>query len=433
MLSSAGPLLLCLPHGWSVAESDGIKQAIAAAQLNHQVPLEGSACMQPLEVEQRARQFSTLVALDVPAGTSFGVDCMVWLTGEKFSGVKMIPPGFHLVTSAVSDAHGGTSPRSGFFLWLGLQEVVVRKFHAVDECFAGEHAVTYEEHRHWEHGVRSLLMDDQLAAYASDKWLMWRHLTNCIDSKFAAKICDGQVRFFAGGHEGGSAQLPLSQIPRFMSSPSIDPRSVTAQCLDPSPVLQHMIQSHGAATALAELQLAFVLFIFCEDLDGLEHWKRLVHLICRSEAFLVGNQEFLFNFMGVFKRQLQNIPSDFFQDVISCENFLRPSLRALVSAIDSSSAPLEPSLVKRYCFRIHFVRACHARAQVQQIQGVSGEEVWAARRLHHQVLLSSKRIAFPSCWLIQACRAREQSDDEQPTVVDWSECAEVLEQEQLDT
>jgi hypothetical protein len=110
-----------------------------------------------------------------------------------------------------------------------------------------------------------------------------------------------------------------------------------------------MIQVNGAARVLAELQLAFVLFIFCEDLDGLEHWKRLVHLICRSEAFLLDNQEFLFNFIQVFKRQLQNIPADFFQDVISCQNFLRPSLRALISAIDSSGTSLHPALLKRFC------------------------------------------------------------------------------------
>jgi A1 cistron-splicing factor AAR2 len=303
--------------------------------------------MQPVEVEQRARQFSTLVALQVPAGTSIGIDCMIWLTGEKFCGVKMIPPGFHLVTSAVSDAHGGTSPRSGFFLWLGLQEVVVRKFEATDECFADARAVTYDEQKHWEHGVRSLMLDDKLAAYASEKWSLWRQLTNCIDSQFASKICDGQVRFFSGGHEG--AQLQLSEIPRFMSSPSSDPVSVTAECLDPSPVLLHMIQVNGAARVLAELQLAFALFIFCEDLDGLEHWKRLVHLLCRSEAFLLANQEFLFNFIQVFKRQLQNIPADFFHDIISCQNFLRPSLRALISAIDSSGTSLDPALLKRFC------------------------------------------------------------------------------------
>ena len=304
--------------------------------------------MQPLELEQRVRQFSSLVALHVPAGTSIGIDCMVWLTGEKFAGVKMIPPGFHLVTSAVCDAHGGTSPRSGFFLWLGLQEVIVRKFEPIDECFADKQAVTYDEQKHWEHGVRSLLLDDKLAAYANDKWLLWRQLTNCIDSKFASLICDGQVRFFAGSHGSGDSTMPLTQVPRFVSSPSVDPQSVTAQCLDPSPVLHQMIESNGAVRLLAELQLAFILFIFCEDLEGLEHWKRLVNLICRSEAFLLAHQEFLYNFIGVFKQQLQNIPADFFQDVISSENFLRPSLAALMAGIDNSSVPLAAAPLKRW-------------------------------------------------------------------------------------
>jgi A1 cistron-splicing factor AAR2 len=272
---------------------------------------------------------------------------MVWLTGEKFSGVKMIPPGFHLVTSAVSGAHGGSSPRSGFFLWLGLQEIIVRKFHAADECFAAKEAVTYEEQKHWEHGVRSMLLDGQLAAYASDKWQLWHRLTCFIGPEFASKLCDGQVRLFAGDHALGSSQLPLSHVPRFVSSPAVDPGSVTAECLDPSPVLQRMAHSCGAHGVLAELQLSFVLFIFCEDFDGLEQWKRLVHLVCHSEAFLIGQQDFLFNFIAVLKQQLQNIPADFFQDIISCQNFLRPSLRALFSAIDTCSASLQPAVRSR--------------------------------------------------------------------------------------
>jgi A1 cistron-splicing factor AAR2 len=390
--------------------------------------------MQPLEVEQRARQFSTLVAVDVPAGTSIGIDCMVWLTGEKFSGVKMIPPGFHLVTSAVSDAHGGTSPRSGFFLWVALQEVIVRKFQSSDECFADERAVTYDEQKHWEHGVRSLLLDDKLAAYANEKWLLWRQLTNCIDSKFASKLCDGQVRFFAGGHEGGSSQLQLSHVPRFMSSPSNDPQSVTAECLDPSPVLRHMVHTLGASTVLAELQLAFVLFIFCEDLDGLEHWKRLVHLACRSETFLLANQEFLFNFIQVFKRQLQNVPADLFQDVISCENFLRPSLRALIAAMDSSSTSLDPALLKRL---VHLT-PCASCNLMQHSGAANSRDSWRRGSACPSTASSSKSHHQACCarilrilWLTRYCRAHEQSDDEQPTVVDWSDCAAAL-QDHLD-
>lgn len=40
---------------------------------------------------------ATLVLLDVPEGTEFGIDYNSWHVGQKFKGVKMIPPGFHFV------------------------------------------------------------------------------------------------------------------------------------------------------------------------------------------------------------------------------------------------------------------------------------------------------------------------------------------------
>jgi A1 cistron-splicing factor AAR2 len=35
--------------------------------------------------------------LDVPEKTEFGVDCSSWNVGEKFKGMKMIPPGIHFL------------------------------------------------------------------------------------------------------------------------------------------------------------------------------------------------------------------------------------------------------------------------------------------------------------------------------------------------
>ncbi|KAJ8961742.1 hypothetical protein NQ318_021342 [Aromia moschata] len=37
------------------------------------------------------------IFLDVPEGTEFGIDMKSWNTGEKFRGVKMIPPGLHYI------------------------------------------------------------------------------------------------------------------------------------------------------------------------------------------------------------------------------------------------------------------------------------------------------------------------------------------------
>ena len=37
----------------------------------------------------------TILLLDVPQGTEFGIDYASWTVGPKFKGVKLIPPGVH--------------------------------------------------------------------------------------------------------------------------------------------------------------------------------------------------------------------------------------------------------------------------------------------------------------------------------------------------
>lgn len=40
---------------------------------------------------------ATLIFIDVPEGTEFGIDSNAWSVGPKFKGVKMIPPGVHFI------------------------------------------------------------------------------------------------------------------------------------------------------------------------------------------------------------------------------------------------------------------------------------------------------------------------------------------------
>lgn len=39
----------------------------------------------------------TLVFLNVPEGTEFGIDYNSWTVGPNFRGIKMIPPGVHFI------------------------------------------------------------------------------------------------------------------------------------------------------------------------------------------------------------------------------------------------------------------------------------------------------------------------------------------------
>ena len=77
---------------------------------------------------------ATLVVLGVPPGTEFGVDLNSWNTGEKFCGVKLIPPGLHFVYySSVHLPTRTTGPRTGWFHSFGRSELVVKRWSTAGE------------------------------------------------------------------------------------------------------------------------------------------------------------------------------------------------------------------------------------------------------------------------------------------------------------
>ena len=39
----------------------------------------------------------TFVFVGVPTGTQVGIDLQTWNAGDKFKGIKMIPPGLHFI------------------------------------------------------------------------------------------------------------------------------------------------------------------------------------------------------------------------------------------------------------------------------------------------------------------------------------------------
>lgn len=43
------------------------------------------------------KEGATFVFLNVPIGTEIGIDLQSWNAGEKFRGIKMIPPGLHFL------------------------------------------------------------------------------------------------------------------------------------------------------------------------------------------------------------------------------------------------------------------------------------------------------------------------------------------------
>lgn len=115
------------------------------------------------------------IILNVPEGTQFGIDMKSWNTGEKFRGIKMIPPGIHFVFfSAVSDSTGDTAPRTGFFHNFKTGEILVKKWDKINECISNEE-VSEKEVVGLKENIKAL--DDFLGPYPYDIYEKWSNLT----------------------------------------------------------------------------------------------------------------------------------------------------------------------------------------------------------------------------------------------------------------
>ncbi len=75
--------------------------AVMSEQRKKMVTFEPESCLEKLSSESQSKLLledgATLVLLDFPVGSEFGIDLNAWDTGPKFKGVKMIPPGKHFI------------------------------------------------------------------------------------------------------------------------------------------------------------------------------------------------------------------------------------------------------------------------------------------------------------------------------------------------
>ena len=113
---------------------------------------------------------------------------------------------------------------------------------------------------------------------------------------------------------------------------------------------------------LGELQLAFVLLLCLSSMQALDHWKRLVKVVCDCESGLADESltPFFMNFLDVLETQLMIAPSDFFIDPLSSNNFLLKCLSDLsrnlcdVETTSSSSMIRKRFQATKEIFRLHF-------------------------------------------------------------------------------
>ncbi|XP_014668420.1 PREDICTED: protein AAR2 homolog [Priapulus caudatus] len=336
---------------------------------------------QPMS-QDRARKLledgAVFMLLDVPPGTEFGIDCNCWNTGDKFKGVKMIPPGLHFVYYSAVSKQGETAPRTGFFHNFQGQEFLVKKWDKYSEDISSD-AASAEEVRTFRENLRDL--DGFLGAYPYDSYKKWVSLSSHITPAAVARLqpLSGAV-VSATQLEPAAATTTAEQRRRVVldadNLPLMVPRAgteirfttiarrsfpaggtpadITKCSMDRSYVLASLFAADD--DVLAELQFAFVCFLVGNVYDAFEQWKSLVALLCGSADATAARPRLFSDFVSVLYHQVREIPEDFFVDVVTRGNFLTTTLREFFATLETDDGVDAALRDKGLRFRAHLTK-----------------------------------------------------------------------------
>lgn len=147
----------------------------------------------------------TLLCLDVPEGTEFGIDCYSCQVGPLFQGIKLIPYGTHLIffryvyfiflskfliPSSVPNPHGGEgASRISFFATFSPKEqVIVKKWCPKEEDFFLESEMDQDEVERYKLGVKNFDFDKGLGPYPMHLFEEWSSLSSFITEETIKRI-----------------------------------------------------------------------------------------------------------------------------------------------------------------------------------------------------------------------------------------------------
>jgi len=356
--------------------------------------------MDPEVAHRLLSEGATLVILDVPPGTEIGIDMNSWNIGEKFKGVKMIPPGIHFVYySSVNVRDRVTGPRTGFFHNFCRGELVARRWNKKDEDI--EDSVSEEDRQRMKADLKNL--DQYLGSYPYSSWKKWVSLSSRISDATLRRLepLNGKISSVtdvvpdstssaerASNIAGQSMSADDLRLPNMSARPGTEvrytktsrkhlppgssPQDITRHSMDGSFQLAAFISSldklYGdqvsssmsdrshAQEVLAELQFSFLCFLVGMNYDSFEQWKQLVILLCSCDAALVESPDLFIAFISDLYFQMNQVPTDFFVDIVSSNNFLSSCLNTLFTNIKASTDVLPKLKEKAEKFESHVTR-----------------------------------------------------------------------------
>ncbi|KAI1280758.1 Protein AAR2 -like protein [Halotydeus destructor] len=298
---------------------------------------------------------ATFVLDNFPKGFEFGIDMTTFTVGEKFKGVKMIPPGCHFVYySAVNIEHNSVGARSGFFQYFKSGELIAKKWNVRDEDVADvdeEEILRYRE---------SLIgdLDRHLAPYPQANYEKWSGLVDYIDESVLNRLSPTTKQINSVSQmvprdvvsssssitpepvRDPKSTIKFTAIPTRCIPDESDPKQVTVHSIDSSFALNTILVEMSDNQLLGEFQYAFVCFLVGQVYDAFEHWKSLLKLFCSCDKAISEREGFFSDLIRILHFQLREVPEDLFVDIVEQNNFLVAYLSIFFSNLNSSSVSI---------------------------------------------------------------------------------------------
>ncbi|CAH0558993.1 unnamed protein product [Brassicogethes aeneus] len=320
------------------------------------------------------------IFLNVPEGTEFGIDMKSWNTGEKFRGVKMIPPGVHYIFYSATSNTGDIAPRTGFFHNFRKSEILVKKWDSQLEDISQEE-VSQEEIVRLKDNIKAL--DGFLGPYPFDILDKWNNLCGNINDDLIKILTplSGKVRSAlelqscsnadrpkgvkknpndAETSSGSSpkksrlsndtehnflpdlkpiegTELRLTEFPKKNYPDGATPSEITKHSLDSTYVLDMMVSKlSDPVNIIGELEFCYICFLVGHSLEAFEHWKKLFSLFCSCESGIKKYRKLYDLFFSDISIQIKEIPEEFLADIVANKNFVYVKLKNLFNVIKSS-------------------------------------------------------------------------------------------------
>ncbi|XP_060524302.1 protein AAR2 homolog isoform X2 [Cylas formicarius] len=286
--------------------------------------------MDPKIAKKLFENGAIFVLLNVPEGTEFGIDLKSWNTGEKFRGVKMVPPGIHYIFYSSVSNTGDTAPRTGFFHFFKKSEVYVKKWDNITQ----ENLLKKLNPLCGE--VRSALELENCCD--ADRPRGSRSETGESSSK-RLRNSHGEDDLLPYLQPKDGTELRLTQFPEKCYPEGSSPSEITTHSLDSTYVLEKMIHTYLQPTdILGELELCYICFLVGHSLEAFEQWKKLFSLLCSCERALIKYRKIYDLFLNVVELQVKEVPEEFIADIVTNNNFVYAKLRDLFRFIRNSDA-----------------------------------------------------------------------------------------------